>query len=145
LLAALPLVRGKCRVLICGAPAYMKGRRYETKLRQMADGRAEFLGHVTGERKASLLHRADLFVSPSRHESYGLTIAEALAAGCRVISHHHYGASGQVVDCADRAALANAISAMVANGRTRKTGIALAPTPAAGQLAELLAEAAQDL
>src|SRR5438034_10920906 len=87
----------------------------------MADGRVVFLGHVVGEHKAALLQRADLFVSPSRHESYGLTIAEAAAAGCRIISHPHYGASGTVVDCSDEQALAAAISGMIAAGRTRKT------------------------
>ncbi|MCX7915697.1 MAG: glycosyltransferase family 4 protein, partial [Verrucomicrobiae bacterium] len=100
------------RLLICGAPAYMKGRRYERKLRRLAKGLpVEFLGHVTGAQKAALLRRADLFVSPSRHESYGLTIAEAEAAGCRIISHGHYGASGTVVDCDDPVALAAAIRA----------------------------------
>jgi glycosyltransferase involved in cell wall biosynthesis len=107
-------------VWICGAPAYMKGKRYEKKLRQMADGRVMFMGHVTGSRKAALLHRADLFVSASRHESYGLTIAEAEAAGCRVISHGHYGARGQVVDCENPKELAAAISEMVRQGRQAK-------------------------
>ena len=77
LLRALPLVRGNYRVLICGAAAYMSGRRYERMLRRLTNDRVEFLGHVTGERKAAILQRADLFVSASRHESYGLTIAEA--------------------------------------------------------------------
>ncbi len=138
LLRALPLVRGKCRVLICGAPAYMKGRRYERKLRRMANGRVEFLGHVTGQRKAALLQRADLFVSPSLHESYGLAIAEAEAAGCRIISHNHYGASGTVVDCGDRRALADAINRMIAAGRTRKEPRPVSSSTAAEKLAELL-------
>jgi glycosyltransferase involved in cell wall biosynthesis len=139
LLRALPLVTGNYRVWICGAPAYMKGKRYERKLRKMADDRVEFLGHVTGARKAALLGRADLFVSPSRHESYGLTIAEAQAAGCRVISHHHYGASGTVVDCSDPSALAAAIAQAMTQGRTLKSEPArVMGTSAALRLAELL-------
>jgi glycosyltransferase involved in cell wall biosynthesis len=110
----------KLRVWICGAPAYMRGRRYEKRLRRMADARVEFVGHVTGAEKAARLRRADLFVSPSRHESYGLTIAEAQAAGCRIISHAHYGAAGTVVDCADVCALAAAIHDVVRAGRIRK-------------------------
>jgi glycosyltransferase involved in cell wall biosynthesis len=149
LLAALPLVTGKVRVWICGAPAYMRGRRYERRLRRMADGRVEFLGHVTGAEKTALLHRADLFISPSRHESYGLTIAEALAAGCRVISHPHYGASGRVVDCSNPRALAEAIGEMVTAGRTRKNlqGRSTqmdAPSGAAEQLADLLSAIGHD-
>jgi glycosyltransferase involved in cell wall biosynthesis len=138
LLRALPLVQGRYRVWICGAPAYMKGRRYEKKLRCLANGRVEFLGHVTGERKVALLNRADLFVSPSRHESYGLTIAEAAAAGCRIISHAHYGASGTVVDCGNRSALACAINDAIAAGCTVKSLTAPAPSNSAAQLAELV-------
>ena len=141
LLEALRYVEGDVRVWICGAPAYMKGKRYEQKLRRMADKRVEFLGHVTGDRKAALLQRADVFVSPSRHESYGLTIAEAQAAGCRIISHTHYGATGTVVDCAKPRALAAALREMIAAGRTERQS----PPPsissnAAAQLARLLAE-----
>jgi glycosyltransferase involved in cell wall biosynthesis len=146
LLAALPCVeaRGKTlRVFICGGAAYMKGRAYERKLRRLAEkvttSRVEFTGHVVGAEKAALLQRADIFVSPSRHESYGLTIAEALAAGCRVISHSHYGAEGEVVDCADPEALGAALSAMVAQSRTQKAEIAQPePSHVAEELADVL-------
>jgi glycosyltransferase involved in cell wall biosynthesis len=138
LLRALRLVPEDVRVWICGAPAYMGGRRYERKLRQLADDRVEFLGHVTGERKAALLRRADLFVSPSRHESYGLTIAEAQAAGCRIISHGHYGATGTVVDCADPVALAAAIRAAIAAGRPPKAPVAAGGPSLAERLSEVL-------
>lgn len=145
LLGALPHVDAhgrKLRVFICGGAAYMKGRAYEQKLRGLAAKvttvPVEFTGHVTGDKKAALLQRADIFVSPSKHESYGLTIAEALAAGCRVVSHHHYGAEGTVVDCSDPKALAATISAMIADGRTKKTGETTRPSQAAEQLAALL-------
>jgi glycosyltransferase involved in cell wall biosynthesis len=148
LLAALPHVNAhgkKAHVFICGAAAYMKGRAYERKLRRLAKGvntaRVEFTGHVIGPQKAALLQRADIFVSPSRHESYGLTIAEALAAGCRVISHKHYGAEGEVVDCADPQALAAVLNAMVARGRTQKTEIGKSESSGAAQeLAEILSQ-----
>lgn len=143
LLKALPLVKAaKLRVYICGGPAYMKGQAYERELRRLASqvttARIEFTGHVTGARKAALLQRADLFVSPSRHESYGLTIAEAKAAGCRIISHHHYGATGTIVDCAQPDQLARALSEMISTGRTRKTVSPQSPSHAADHLAQLL-------
>jgi glycosyltransferase involved in cell wall biosynthesis len=146
LLAALPYVDAhgkKLRVFICGGAAYMKGRAYEQKLRRLAKkvttARVEFTGHVVGAEKASLLQRADIFVSPSRHESYGLTIAEALAAGCRVISHSHYGAEGEVVDCANPKALGTTLSGMVAEGRMEKGDTAKPrPSRAAERLAEVL-------
>ena len=131
LLAALPHLDApnkKVRVFVCGGPAYMKGRAYERKLRRLAARIAtthvEFTGHVTGAQKAALLQRADIFVSPSKHESYGLTIAEALATECRVVSHYHYGAEGEVVDCADSKALAKVLGKLIAKGRTAKTGMA---------------------
>lgn len=144
LLAALPHVNTqgkKLRVFICGGAAYMKGRAYERKLRRLAEkvttSRVEFTGHIIGQQKVALLQRADIFVSPSRHESYGLTIAEALAAGCRVISHRHYGAEGEVVDCANPKALGVALGAMVAHGRTQKTEFV---RPETSQVAKQLTE-----
>ena len=143
LLRALPFVEGEFRVWICGAAAYMKGKRYEQKLRKMADGRVEFLGHVAGAEKSARLRRADLFVSPSRHESYGLTIAEAQAAGCRVISHSHYGAAGKVVDCSDARALARAISQVIASGRTqRQPGGSASAESTASRMARICSEVA---
>jgi len=145
LLAALPYLGAtnkKVRVFICGGPAYMKGRAYEQKLRRLAARvttvHVEFTGHVTGAQKAALLQRSDIFVSPSMHESYGLTIAEALAAECRVVSHHHYGAEGEVVDCADPKALANTLGLLIARGRTVKTGASSKPSLAAEKMAALL-------
>lgn len=143
LLAALAHVTGDYRVWICGAAAYMKGKRYERKLRRLANGRVEFVGHVTGAEKAARLQRADLFVSPSRHESYGLTIAEAQVAGCQIISHSHYGAAGRIVDCGDARALALAISEMIAAGRTeRQGGGSLRTESTASRMARICAEVA---
>ena len=146
LLAALPHLdvgEKKVRVFICGGPAYMKGRAYQQKLRRLAGpittARIEFTGHVTGAQKAALLRRADIFVSPSRHESYGLTIAEALAADCRVVSHQHYGAEGEIVDCANPRALAKVLGKLITEGRTRKTGESgRKPSLAAEKVSELL-------
>ena len=140
LLAALPHLSGKVRIWICGAPAYMKGQHYEHRLRAMADDRVEFLGHVTGERKAAILHRADIFVSPSRHESYGLTIEEARAAGCRIVSHGHYGATGTIVDCSQPRELAQALNGMIQGGRRVKTLPAPLVSDAAARLTKILVE-----
>ena len=139
----------RLHVSICGAPAYMRGQRYACKLRALAAQLrhipVEFPGHVTGPQKAALLQRADLFVSPSRHESYGLTIAEAQSAGCRVISHFHYGASGTIVDCSKPMVLAQTILEVVSTGRTPRTTRPetrpICSPGAAEQLVELLVRA----
>ena len=72
-------------LFICGDAAFMQGQRFLDKLRALAARlkrtRVVFPGYVTGERKRAFLALADLYVFPSRHESYGLTLMEALAAG----------------------------------------------------------------
>ena len=143
----------RVRVMICGGPAFMMGRRCLRGLRRLAARvssriRVEFPGHLTASRKAALLRRADLFVSSSVHESYGLAIAEARSAGCRVISHNHYGASGWVVDCADPRTLAAAISDEVRAGRRPPKKAALPGVGAdpwtARRLADLLRRVADE-
>ncbi len=47
--------------------------------------RASFAGPLFGDAKWAAYQSADLFVLPSRSESFGLTVAEALAAGTPVI------------------------------------------------------------
>lgn len=140
LLAALPQLTGNVRVWICGAPAYMNGHRYAKRLRALADGRVEFLGHVTGARKAAILQRADIFVSPSRHESYGLTIEEARAAGCRIVSHGHYGATGTIVDCGNPRELGRVLNSLIRAGRTVKSTTPQPVSDAAARVTQVLAE-----
>jgi len=72
-------------LFVCGDAAFMQGQLFLDKLRVLASRlkrtRAVFPGYVTGERKRAFFALADLYVFPSRHESYGLTLMEALAAG----------------------------------------------------------------
>lgn len=82
-------------LLVCGEAAFMKGGVYERRLRRLARGlrkyRAAFPGYVAGLEKAACFRLADLFVSPSVHDSYGLTVVEALRAGLPVLASDHYG------------------------------------------------------
>jgi glycosyltransferase involved in cell wall biosynthesis len=72
-------------LFVCGDAAFMQGQRFLEKLRGLAARlkriRVVFPGYVTGERKRAFFALADLYVFPSRHESYGLTLMEALGAG----------------------------------------------------------------
>jgi glycosyltransferase involved in cell wall biosynthesis len=83
-------------LFLCGGAAFMQGQRYLRKLQSLAARlkrvRVIFPGYVTGERKRGLFALADLYVFPSRHESYGLTLLEALAAGLPAVCLDHYGA-----------------------------------------------------
>lgn len=88
-------------VIICGAAAYMEGRSFARRLQRLEKNlhrvRLLFPGHIGGLEKAALLARADLFVSTSRHESYGLTTMEAMAQGTPVVALDTPGARQTVV------------------------------------------------
>lgn len=83
-------------VLLCGAPAYMHGQRHAERLRHAAARlrrtTVHFAGHVTGPAKLAALAAADLYVFPSCHESYGLTLQEAFLAGLPALTLDHAGA-----------------------------------------------------
>ncbi len=83
-------------LFVCGDAAFMQGQRFLQRLKQLAARlrrtRVVFPGYVMGERKRSFLAVADLFGFPSRHESYGLTLLEALAAGLPAVCLDHHGA-----------------------------------------------------
>ncbi len=86
---------GPVWLFICGAPAFMQGERHMARLRALAAGlkrvRVAFPGYVSGVRKRAFLSLADVYVFPSRHESYGLTLMEALAAGLPAVCLEHQG------------------------------------------------------
>jgi phosphatidylinositol alpha-mannosyltransferase len=51
-----------------------------------ADAQVSFVGAVAPDRLSGLLHDADCVVLPSRGESFGLTLVEAMAAGVPVVA-----------------------------------------------------------
>ncbi len=83
-------------VFICGAPAYMHGGSYMRRLRRLAarlrQVEVHFPGYVTGAEKHAFFKVAELYAFPSRHESYGLTLMEALAAGLPALTTDHRSA-----------------------------------------------------
>ena len=89
-------------VIICGASAFIHGKAYTRRLHRLAERlrrvRVHFPGYVTGARKAAFFSLADLYVFPSRHESYGLTLVEALRAGLPVLTTDHRSARDLVRD-----------------------------------------------
>lgn len=81
---------------ICGGAAYMHGQKHEAMLRakaaQLRSIKVVFPGHVHGQQKQAHFSAADLYVFPSRHESYGLTLMEAFQYGLPAITLDHAGA-----------------------------------------------------
>ena len=83
-------------LFICGEAAFMHGRSYERRLHALAARlqrvRVVFPGYVTGALKQAFFRIAQVYLFPSRHESYGLTLVEALGAGLPAICRDHAGA-----------------------------------------------------
>lgn len=82
-------------VVICGEPAFMRGPAYAARLKRRAERlrscSVRFPGHVGGEEKAAYFAKADLFAAPSRYESYGLSVIEAMAYGVPVVARRTFG------------------------------------------------------
>ncbi|MGH8552980.1 MAG: glycosyltransferase family 4 protein, partial [Methylococcales bacterium] len=89
--------------------------------------RIVFHGPMSQERLAWLLARMDLFVQASRQESYGMALAEAVAAGLPVVSTETGAADELIVDrhngflvpVADPRALQNALKELITNPELR--------------------------
>jgi glycosyltransferase involved in cell wall biosynthesis len=60
--------------------------------------RVHLLGKVSEERKYQALSVADIFVSTSQHEGFGLVFLEAMAFGLPVICYDHGGQTDFLVD-----------------------------------------------
>ncbi len=89
-------------LFICGEAAFMQGLPFLERLRSLAakltKTKVVFPGYVTGDRKKDFFALADLYIFPSRHESYGLTLLEALAAGVPAVCLDHHGARAIISD-----------------------------------------------
>jgi glycosyltransferase involved in cell wall biosynthesis len=107
----------------------MQGQRFLEKLRSLAARlkrtRVIFPGYVTGERKRGFFSLADLYVFPSRHESYGLTLLEALAAGLPAVCVDTLGARSVMREefgaLVPQSGLRAAIANLLLDDRRRKT------------------------
>lgn len=95
LMAAAPLVLEKLpevRFVIAGPNGSSKFNpeaeqaRYGAGVQSSKLGdRVTFLGEVSEEEKVVLMQKASVFVLPSRSEAFGITVIEAMAAGCPVV------------------------------------------------------------
>jgi glycosyltransferase involved in cell wall biosynthesis len=87
-------------LFLCGEAAYMQGVRFQKRLHQLAGKLKKvhvvFPGYLSGLEKQAYFRLAQLYVFPSRHESYGLTLLEAFQAGLPALACDHYGAETAV-------------------------------------------------
>ena len=112
------------------APGFVAMLQERTTAAGIAE-RVRFAGTLTGEALHRVYRDADLLVLPSRGETYGMVVAEALAAGLPVIATAVGGVreavgwtpSGQpglVVSGDDRAALAQALRCWLTTPELRR-------------------------
>jgi glycosyltransferase involved in cell wall biosynthesis len=81
-------------LIVCGEAAFMMGKAYLERVRRAAARlrlRVFFPGYLSAADKPAYFALAQLFVSPSVHESYGLNVVEAMRAGLPVLASDHYG------------------------------------------------------
>lgn len=69
----------------------------------------EFVGFQQGERLRATFARAPIFFFPSRAETFGLVIVEAMASGCAIVSTIPIPFEGVRVEVGDRDAMTAAI------------------------------------
>jgi phosphatidylinositol alpha-mannosyltransferase len=126
----LALTRGRARLLVVG-DSYLRGR-FERSVAPAAREHVRFLGHVPSCELPRWYATGDIFVSPALgHESFGIVLAEAMAAGRAVVASDipgyrcvvQPGVNGVVAPPGDAPALAAAIAALV-NDPDRRAALA---------------------
>jgi glycosyltransferase involved in cell wall biosynthesis len=87
-----------------------------TELRRAAGANVEFLGLVSDEKLAELYDHASVYVQASLHEGFGMSLAEAMAAGCIPVTTCHgslpevVGETGISISCSTPEAVAEGIA-----------------------------------
>ncbi len=98
LLRALPLLKTSDVVVAVVGPAdsefAMRMRRQAASL--SAESRVIFTGMLRGSERIAPLVDADVFALPSEHENFGISVIEALAAGCPVVVSDQVGLCHEV-------------------------------------------------
>ena len=130
LLKSLPLVLRHHRVLLNIIGTGAKLEQYRALAEELNVSRyVNFLGFVEHEKMPAYYAQADLFVLPSRRESFGLVLAEAMACGLPVVATAagaipevvEDGVTGVLVPPDDPEALANAIGSLLSDPEKMKT------------------------
>ncbi len=85
----------QCRLLVVGGgPQDKEVRRY---LLTRKLGGVEFLGRVSDEERDALFKTVDVYCSPATgHESFGIVLLEAMAAGAAIVCSDIHGYKGVV-------------------------------------------------
>ena len=91
--------------------------------REFAGLPATFMGYLRGERLSRAYASADIFVFPSRLETFGLVVVEAMAAGLPVVAARvggvddivEHGVNGYIFESGDKAMLLEGVRKIASN------------------------------
>lgn len=114
------LARAECRdvhLIVVGSGPELPALR-TTASECGLDSRVHFAGFVDEARKWEILRSADVYVSATRHEGFGLVYLEAMMAGLPIVTFDHGGHTdfltdgdnGRLVPAGDEDGLAEAIA-----------------------------------
>jgi len=95
------LADGRDVSLVLAGPTYDSFRSFHASLPPAVGGRIAMLERVEGEEKRDLFAAGDIYVMPSRNESFGMVYLEAWACGVPVIGCAAGGVPAVVEDGAD--------------------------------------------
>ncbi len=84
----------------------------ESAIRAAAPGNVEFEGFERGEKLRDVLGRARIFIFPSKAETFGIALVEAMASGCAVISSVPLEFEGVHVTPGDIESMVTAVKAL---------------------------------
>src|SRR5262249_32619426 len=95
--------RRDLRLVLVGGNFYRRTRRQEEQLHRLAQelgvrDRVDFVGMKSPHEVADLMRQSSLLVLPSRAESFGLVLVEALACGIPVVATRCGGPADIVTD-----------------------------------------------
>ena len=130
-----------CTLLICGAGLDLEsddGTRSKDHYERLMESskETELNGNLTIEIQsdvppsdmAALYSSSDIFVLPALNEEFGISVLEAMALGCAVITtnevgsarHIHNGHNGYVVDSQKETAFRHCLHHLMSDGEARK-------------------------
>jgi glycosyltransferase involved in cell wall biosynthesis len=130
LLKSLPLVLRHHKVVLNIIGTGPRLAQYQSLSRELGvSQQVQFLGFVEHDHMPSRYQQADLLILPSRRESFGLVLAEAMASGLPVVATKvgaipevvEDGGTGLLVHPDDPEALASVINSLLSNPETMKS------------------------